>query len=1016
MIQSMLREWFIVISLLTCAVNTLQGQDFVQLGKKDKIATSSPNNNQDDKVPLKNVLAAFEKKYNINILYRENIVQNKMVAALKTDSYNTDTALYILLTPLGLTFKKITATQIIISETSGSKTGGEKGPGYINDQPNLLRGTVRNEKGEPMPNASVIIVGIPKGTVTDAYGNYRLLLGSGTHKILFSSVGYNSHSTTVKIENTEIRRDIMLSNAVADLSGVVVTVGSRASQRTFTNTPLPVDNINAAELQTTGQLSFDKALQLRAPSFNTINMPVHDATSLSDPYEIRNMGPSRTLILINGKRKNAGSLVYIQTSPGRGETETDLSAIPTDAIKRVEILRDGASAQYGSDAIAGVMNIILKDRFEYTNFKIASGITHKGDGFSLSTSLNSGANIGAKGFINYTINFQKENKTNRPGTVDAEQDNKDLGDGTAAGLAQVKAYLARFPDANNINGTPINRSAKFLVNAGIPLKDNTTFYANAAYVYKKIQSFANYRTPYWKQDPYNLLHAAGTEYLGFGPTFAGDLNDYNATLGLKSEVGSWNTDISLTVGGNRQLYLVNNTWNPSLEMQSPVSFKPGGYAFNHVVGNIDITRAVSDRLSIGFGYEFRNERFRIIEGDTASYSGIGPISFFGISAANAIKAYRFNIGGYLDVSYDLSKSVLINATARQEYYNDFGSAFVWKVSGRTKLMGDKLTLRSSVSTGFRAPGLHQVNLQIAQQIFVPGHAIQTQGVISNKSEQAHLLEVPSLKPERSLNFTAGFGLRPSKDFSLTLDYYNIDIKDRIILSSNIGHTPGGNTQLDAVLSANGIVGVSFFTNGIRTNTQGIDLVANYRNIRINPGSWLTVNLAGNYTISNRLLGMVSNPKLIANAGQAVFDYTQEALLLTSRPKYKAILGGDLTLNRWGFFLNNSLFGPATFRSEGLDRNIKLVFNSKVVTDIHISYQFNHRLGVSLAANNILNILPEYKLKALNTEGQAVLNDAALVKKNINAITFNGRYGIVTYDGSHFSQLGTTFLATLNFKL
>lgn len=1015
MIQNMLREWFIAVSLLICAVTTLQGQEFVQLSKKNQITVSSLNNNQDYKVPLKNVLAAFEKKYNINIIYRESIVQNKMVTAPKTDSYNVDTALHTLLTPLGLIFKKITSTQIIITEPSGSKTGGEKGTGYISDQQSLLRGTVKNEKGEPMPNASVIIIGIPKGTVTDAYGNYRLSLGSGTHKILFSSMGYNSHSTTVKIENADIKRDIMLSNAVADLSGVVVTVGSRASQRTFTNTPLPVDNINAAELQTTGQLSFDKALQLRAPSFNTINMPVHDATSLSDPYEIRNMGPSRTLILINGKRKNSGSLVYIQTSPGRGETETDLSAIPIDAIKRVEILRDGASAQYGSDAIAGVMNIVLKDRFEYTNFKVASGITHKGDGISLSTSLNSGANIGTKGFINYTINLQKEDKTNRPGTVDAEQDNKDLGDGTAAGLAQVKAFLARFPDANNINGTPVNTSAKFLVNTGIPLKDNTTFYANAAYVYKKIQSFANYRTPYWKQDPHNLLHAAGTEYLGFGPTFAGDLNDYNATLGLKSDIGTLNTDISLTVGGNRQLYSVDNTWNPSLEAQSPTAFKPGGYAFNHVVGNIDITKVVNDRLSIGFGYEFRNERFRIIEGDTASYAGVGPISFLGISAINATKAYRFNIGGYLDVSYDLSKSVLINATARQEYYNDFGSAFVWKISGRTKLAGDKLTLRSSVSTGFRAPGLQQVNLQIAQQIFVPGNGIQTKGVISNKSAQADLLGVPSLKPERSLNFTAGFGMKPSRDFSLTLDYYNIDIKDRIILSSNIGPTTRGGTQLDEVLSANGIVGVSFFTNGIRTNTQGIDLVANYRNIQISAASWLTVSLAGNYTISNKL-SMISNPKLIENTDQAIFDYTQEALLLTSRPKYKAILSGDLTLNRWSFFLNNTLFGPATFRSEGLDRNVKLVFSSKVVTDLHTSYQFNHRWSASLAVNNILNILPEYKLKALNAAGQAVLNDAVQVKRNINAITFNGRYGIVTYDGSHFSQLGTTFLATLNFKL
>jgi iron complex outermembrane receptor protein len=988
----------------------LHGQEFVQLSPKDRITAL----NKEYKVPLKNILTAFEKKYNINILYRDSTVQNKMVTPPKTSSYDPDTALYILLTPLGLTFKKITATQIIITEAADLKR--EKVISNINGQQNLLRGTVKNEKNEPLPDASVNIIGISKGTVTDAQGNYQLSLCGGTHKIIFSSVGYNSHSTIVKIEHADVKRNIILNNAVTDLSGVVVTVGSRASQRTFTNTLLPVDNINIDELQTTGQLSFDKALQLRAPSFNTINMPVHDGTSLSDPYEIRNMGPSRTLILINGKRKNAGSLVYIQTSPGRGETETDLSAIPIDAIKRVEILRDGASAQYGSDAIAGVMNVILKDRFEYTNFKVASGITHKGDGLSLSTSLNSGANIGAKGFINYTINLQKEDKTNRPGTVDAEQDNQDLGDGTAEGLAKVKAFLSRFPDANNINGTPVNTSAKFLVNTSIPLKENTTFYANAAYVYKRIKSFANYRTPYWKQDPYNLLHAAGTEYLGFGPTFEGDLNDYNATLGLKNDIRSWNTDISLTVGGNRQLYSVDNTWNPSLGAQSPTSFKPGGYAFNHVVGNIDITRVINDRLSIGLGTEFRNEYFHIIEGDTASYSGLGLISFSGISAANAIKAHRFNIGGYLDVSYDLSKSVLINATARQEYYNDFGSAFVWKISGRTKLVNDKLTLRSSLSTGFRAPGLHQVNLQVVQQIFVPGHGVQTKGVVNNKSVQAHLLEVPSLKPERSLNFTAGFGMRPSDDFSLTLDYYNIDIKDRIILSSNIGPTAGGNTQLDKVLTSNGIVGVSFFTNGIRTNTQGIDLVANYRNILINQRSWLTVNLAGNYTISNKLRGTVSNPKLIANAGQAIFDYTQEALLLTSRPKYKAILGTHLTLNKWGFYLNNTLFGPATFRSEGLNENIKLVFTNKVVTDIHISYQFTRRLGASMAVNNMFNILPAYKLKALNAEGQAVLNDATQVKSNINAVTFNGRYSIVTYDGSHFSQLGTTFLATLNFKL
>jgi iron complex outermembrane receptor protein len=879
----------------------------------------------------------------------------------------------------------------------------------------ILKGTVTSESGEPLSNASIIVTGNKGGTSTDTTGTYRLSLPAGTYKVIVTSVGFNPYSMNVRIDNATVTKDIVLQFAVADLSEVVVAVGSRASQRTFTTTPLPVDNINASELVNSGQLSFDKALQLRVPSFNTVNTPVNDATSLLDPYEIRNMGPSRTLILVNGKRKNPSALVYIQTSPGRGETGADLAAIPTEAIKRVEILRDGASAQYGSDAIAGVMNVILKDRFDYTNFKIASGLTHKGDGFSILTSLNGGANFGGKGFINYTINFQRENRTNRSGNVDAVGDNNDLSAGTSASLQEVQAYLDRFPDAKNISGTPTSTATKFLVNAGIPVSENTNFYANAAYVYKKVQSFANYRTPYWKQD-YGLLHAAGTEYLGYGPTFEGDLNDYNATVGFKTTKSGWTHDISFTTGGNKQLYTVENTVNHSLGSKSPIRFKPGGYAFNHVVGNIDITKEVTDKLSIGFGSEFRSENFQIFAGDTASYSGEGANSFPGVNEVNAIKVNRFNIGGYFDVNYDISNVFLVNGTVREEYYSDFGSTFVWKLSGRAKVLGDKLTLRSSISTGFRAPSLHQINLQIAQQSFVPGQGIQTKGIVSNKSPQAHLLGVPALKPEKSVNFTAGFGFNPTKNFSLTVDYYKIDIKDRIILSSNITNTAAGNTELDDVLRNNGIVGVSFFTNGIRTTTDGIDVVANYKNIAVGSTGKLTINLAGNYTLSNKLDGSITNPKLIGDAGQSTFDYIQEALLLTSRPKYKVVLGGDLTLSKWNFFLNNTLFGPTNFRNDGLDKNLELEFQTKAVTDLNIAYQFSSRVNASIAVNNIFNITPEWKLKSLNSNGDAILSDAALVKKNVNAITFNGRYSMVTYDGSHFSQLGTTFLATINFKL
>jgi iron complex outermembrane receptor protein len=267
---------------------------------------------------------------------------------------------------------------------------------------------------------------------------------------------------------------------------------------------LPIDALSAADLRTTGQVTFDKQLQYRVPSFNTVNTPVNDATTLLDPYEIRNLGPSRTLVLINGKRKNLSSLLYVQFSPGRGETGPDISAIPPDAIKRVEILRDGASAQYGSDAIAGVMNIILKDRYQYSSLIFNGGITHKGDGENYGVAYNSGANFGSKGFLNYTIDFSENNSAVRSGIIDRPTEKATFG-GSASADAAIDAYLTRFPTGNNINGSGETQAAKFNYNLGVPIGDNAQFYSNGALIFKKVFSHANFRVPYWRTDA-GLLH------------------------------------------------------------------------------------------------------------------------------------------------------------------------------------------------------------------------------------------------------------------------------------------------------------------------------------------------------------------------------------------------------------------------------------------------------------------------------------------------------------------------------
>ncbi|MEP0303059.1 MAG: TonB-dependent receptor plug domain-containing protein, partial [Maribacter dokdonensis] len=274
---------------------------------------------------------------------------------------------------------------------------------------NSITGKVTDDSGMPLAGVNIVEKGTTNGTTSDFDGNYTINVENDT-KLVFSYIGFASQEVSTAGKSVI---NVQLSEGVA-LDEFIV-VGSRTAPRSNTDTPLPVDVVGVKELTSTGQATFDKALQYRIPSFNTVQTPVNDATSLLDPYEIRNMGPSRTLILINGKRKNLSALLYTQTSPGRGETGADISAIPTDAIKRVEILRDGASAQYGSDAIAGVMNIILKDSPNEGSATLRTGITSEGDGEMFGVAINNGSTIGEdKGFVNYTLDLSKVNQANRP--------------------------------------------------------------------------------------------------------------------------------------------------------------------------------------------------------------------------------------------------------------------------------------------------------------------------------------------------------------------------------------------------------------------------------------------------------------------------------------------------------------------------------------------------------------------------------------------------------------------------
>ena len=314
--------------------------------------------------------------------------------------------------------------------------------------------------------------------------------------------------------------------------------------------------------------------------------------------------------------------------------------------------------------------------------------------------------------------------------------------------------------------------------------------------------------------------------------------------------------------------------------------------------------------------------------------------------------------------------------------------------------------------------MHQIYQQLAQASFVPGQGIQTKGIVNNVSPQAFALGVPKLTPEKSTNFTFGLGMNPTRNLSITLDYYNIKVKDRIVLGSEIAGTSAGNTPLDNILKTNGIVAVSFFSNALNTTTSGLDFVVSQRNVLVGSGK-LGINLAGNYTFENKYTS-IKNPKLIADAGKSIFDRTQDALLFSSRPKYKVILGFDYMINKIGINFNNTLFGPTRFHQNGLDDNTDTEFIPRVVSDLSVTIPFSSKTTLTLNASNLFNVMPKWNFIDLKTGTKTHYS----AKDNVpsqkyfdqyNLITFNGRYSNVTYDGSHFSQLGSIFNAQLNVK-
>ena len=854
---------------------------------------------------------------------------------------------------------------------------------------NKISGVVQDASNETLPGANIVEKGTTNGTSTDIDGKFTLTVKDGATLV----VSYTGYTTKEVVVGDKKSFTITLQEGV-QLDEIVIT-GNRAKPRTILDSPVPIDNIDVKELKNSGKNTLDRMLTFKVPSFNSQNQAISDATAHYDPADLRGLGPSRTLVLVNGKRKNQSAQVYLNRTPGKGEVGVDLKSIPTAAIARVEVLRDGASAQYGSDAIAGVMNIILKKNVQYSTFTTKAGITSQKDGFNLSSDFNTAFNFGEGGFINLTLGYYNQQFTNRAGTPG-------IADLPANPLPNWTAWAQANPDLGMHVGQPDMEKQDLFVNIEHPLGEKSTLYSFHGYTTRTGRSFAYYRAPYWRQSDVgdSGFLTRPEDFMGYQPTFETEIDDHINSVGIKFPINdTWNADASITYGSNDVFYTVNNSVNRDHLKDygtSPRTFKPGGYRLTNVIGNFDVTGLISEQVSLALGIEYKEEGFRGFEGDHLSYYKGGSDSFAGIKPEEAGMWSRNNFATYAQLDYDINEDFLIGAAGRYENFSDFGSNFSWKVNSRYKL-GDKGAIRASYSTGFRAPTLHQRHLTNSQYIIVAGSSEPLlQGTLANDNAAVKALGVPSLFAETSKNISAGLTYKFDNNFSASIDFYQIKVDDRVLFSSQIGYKNGSATNItnpvEQILKDNNVVAVQFFINAGDTKTSGADIVLNYRNIEMGEGK-LHMSFASNF--NKTTLDAITTPSVLANAGYNIFDRQEQGLITNSRPKSKMILGLNYVSDKWDISLNNTRFGQVTItapQSGGTDQDLA----AKIATDIGFGYNLTDKITLNANINNIFDVYPDATLKSTNT-AQA------------------GTRFIYSSEVQQLGQLGTNFSIGLNYQ-
>ena len=900
-----------------------------------------------------------------------------------------------------------------------------------------VSGRVLGSRGEAIPGATVLERGTNNGSAANSDGTFALKV-SPEATLVFSAIGFQAQSVPL---NGRTALDVSLQVSAQDLNEVTV-VGSRGLPRTDVERPMPVDVLNAKELQLTGQTDLGQQVQFNSPSFNSAKTGVNGVANYADPASLRGLSPDQVLVLVDGKRRHQFSALNLNVTVGSGTVVTDLNAIPALAIERIEVLRDGAAAQYGSDAIAGVINLGLNKSTGVATVRTQFGITQQGDGAQYLAGANYGVKLGNTnpGYFNVTLQYQRQEQTNR-------SDNYVGGIYTAFPALPGQPTAAQIATENRLRGERGN----IYPQVGEPLKVGV-YGSNQANIYQgfynlgmpvggsgwSVYSFGGFSRKdilaygFFRNAQPNNVNYSPVQPNGYLPELPGRSDDYSAVVGVNRKLaGGWNLDFSTGYGYNYLDLFANKTANPSMGAASPTDFFVGRSAFGQSTSEVNVSRNYAGLLStksfnVALGTQFRVDQFILEKGSPESYF-VGPLAAAaaaqvgppavpartakatgssgrpGIAPDDETNVTRRNVGVYLDLESDVSERLLLTTALRYENYSDFGSNLSGKFASRFKVT-ESVSLRGSVNRGFRAPSLQQTFNSVTTSTVQAGEIVQTKQVRNNDS-RLKPLGVADAKAETSWNYSVGAAAKVGDNLLFTLDAYQIDIQDRIINSERIikGTAPGGIRALQApqTTAFANINEIRFFTNAVDTRTRGIDLVTTYKT-DFSERSRLSASLA--LTVNETRITRFGDTPAALQAGTTakilLIDTVSIGLIERAQPRQKVLLSATYTYGKFSFTPRATYFGavvayekPNNIAAVGTTpgryvKHISQEFGGKMLFDLALVYAPAKVVSLTVGANNVTNVYPD---KVDATRFASYSNGEIPYSRNVAQFGFNGAY-------------------------